>query len=203
MPKEMLSMEQVTIDKINHKKIMFCGSSCTGKTTLLNVMKKDLLFKDWTYFENVVRNLHKEGREICEKSSSETQTMIFDRYYDILREMDKGLSISDRSIIDVAAFTSVLQEQLPIGDKDYYKMYLTMEHQLQEISCKVKDLSLVVYTPIEFPVEDDGERLVDNLLRDKFDQKILEILFKNKISYLRVSGSVEERLSQIKKVVFS
>lgn len=196
-------MEQAITDKINHKKIMFCGSSCTGKTTLLNAMKKDPLFKDWTYFENVVRNLHKEGREICEKSSSETQTMIFDRYYDILREMDKGLSISDRSIIDVAAFTSVLQEQLPIGDEDYYKMCLTMKHQLQEISCKVKDLSLVVYTPIEFSVEDDGERLVDNLLRDKFDQKILEILFKNKISYLRVSGSVEERLSQIKKVVFS
>lgn len=196
-------MEQATIDKIKHKKIMFCGSSCTGKTTLLNTTKKDLLFKDWTYFENVVRNLHKEGREICEKSSSETQTMIFDRYHDILREMDKGLSISDRSIIDVAAFTSVLQEQLPIGDEDYYKMYLTMKHQLQEISYNVKDLSLVVYTPIEFPVEDDGERLVDNLLRDKFDQKILEILFKNKISYLRVSGSVEERLSQIKKVVFS
>lgn len=196
-------MEQVTIDEINHKKIMFCGSSCTGKTTLLNEMKKDPLFKDWTYFENVVRNLHKEGREICEKSSSETQEMIFDRYRDILREMDKGLSISDRSIIDVAAFTSVLQEQLPIGDEDYYRMYLAMEHQLQEISRNVKDLSLVVYTPIEFPVEDDGERLVDNLLRDKFDQKILEILFKNKISYLRVSGSVEERLSQIKKVVFS
>lgn len=196
-------MEQAIIDKINHKKIMFCGSSCTGKTTLLNVMKKDSLFKDWTYFENVVRNLHKEGREICEKSSSETQTMIFDRYHDILREMDKGLSISDRSIIDVAAFTSVLQEQLPIGDEDYYKMCLAMEHQLKEISCNTKDLSLVVYTPIEFPVEDDGERLIDNLLRDKFDQKILEILFKNKISYLRVSGSVEERLSQIKKVVFS
>ena len=196
-------MEQVTIDKINHKKIMFCGSSCTGKTTLLNAMKKDPLFKDWIYFENVVRNLHREGREICEKSSSETQTMIFDRYYDILREMDKGLSISDRSIVDVAAFTSVLQEQLPIGDEDYYKMCLTMEHQLQEISRNVKDLSLIVYTPIEFSVEDDGERLVDNLLRDKFDQKILEILFKNKISYLRVSGSVEERLSQIKKVVFS
>ena len=196
-------MEQAIIDKINHKKIMFCGSSCTGKTTLLNTMKRDSLFKDWTYFENVVRNLHKEGREICEKSSSETQTMIFDRYNDILREMDKSPSISDRSIIDVAAFTSVLQEQLPIGDEDYYKMYLTMENQLQEISCKAKDLSLVVYTPIEFPVEDDGERLVDNLLRDKFDQKILEILFKNKISYLKVSGSVEERLSQIKKVVFS
>ena len=203
MPKEMLSMEQAITDKINHKKIMFCGSSCTGKTTLLNAMKKDPLFKDWIYFENVVRNLRREGREICEKSSSETQTMIFDRYYDILREMDKGLSISDRSIVDVAAFTSVLQERLPIGDEDYYKMYLAMEHQLQEISRNVKDLSLVVYTPIEFPAEDDGERLVDNLLRDKFDQKILEILFKNKISYLRVSGSVEERLSQIKKVVFS
>lgn len=196
-------MEQATIDKINHKKIMFCGSSCTGKTTLLNAMKKDPLFKDWNYFENVVRNLHKEGREICEKSSSETQTMIFDRYRDILKEMDKGPSISDRSIIDVAVFTNILQEQLPIGDEDYYKMYFAMEHQLQEISRNVKDLSLIVYTPIEFPVEDDGERLVDNLLRDKFDQKILEILFKNKISYLRVSGSVEERLSQIKKVVFS
>lgn len=188
---------------MKYKKISFCGSSCTGKTILIEAMKKDPQFEGWSFFTNVVRDLHKEGREINEKSNSETQRMIFDRYNEILSKMFEAPSVADRCIIDVAAFTSVLFDQMPVGSEDFIDMSTEEFFQRKEVIRRKDDLSLLVYTPIEFPVENDGERLVDELLRESFDQKIQQILKNSDIPHLRVTGTVEQRMMQIKEVVFS
>ena len=117
--------------------------------------------------------------------------------------MFEAPSVADRCIIDVAAFTSVLFDQMPVGSEDFIDMSIEEFFQRKEVIKRKNDLSLLVYTPIEFPVEDDGERLVDELLRESFDQKIQQILKNSDIPHLRVTGTVEQRMMQIKEVVFS
>lgn len=185
-----------------YSKINLCGSSGTGKTTLIEAMKSDPCFEGWTFFTNVVRDLHKQGYEINEKSNSSTQRLIFEQYEEILMKMSFQPSIADRSIVDVAAFTSMLFDQMAIGDDDFMNMSQEEFAQRKIVTKRKDDLPLLVYLPIEFEVEDDGERLVDELLRQDFDNKIQQILQNDNISYLKVTGTVEERLNQIKEVVF-
>jgi nicotinamide riboside kinase len=96
-----------------------------------------------------------------------------------------------------------LYDQMAIGDEDFIDMSTEEFFQRKEVIRRKDDLSLLVYTPIEFPVENDGERLVDELLRESFDQKIQQILKNSDIPHLRVTGTVEQRMMQIKEVVFS
>ena len=56
---------------------------------------------------------------------------------------------------------------------------------------------LLVYVPVEFGPEDDGERSIDPDFQLKIDFLIKNILDTSKIPYITVSGTVEERLAQI------
>jgi hypothetical protein len=56
---------------------------------------------------------------------------------------------------------------------------------------------LLVYVPIEFAIEDDGERSVDPDFQLKIDFLIKNILDTSGIKYITVTGTVEERLKQI------
>jgi hypothetical protein len=58
---------------------------------------------------------------------------------------------------------------------------------------------LIVYTPIEFPLEGDGVRSVDPQYQEQIDFLIKNILYSAKLPFITVTGSVEERVAQVEE----
>ena len=182
----------------------FIGAQGVGKTTILNEIIKE--HKDMNVITNVVRDLCEDKRiKINKKGNSEAQQIIFDvlktKYIDYLfnlsyEEVDEGC-ISDRSLIDVVAYTKYLYDHKKIN-KTIYELQL----------CSLKDwvyfnsFSFVyIYIPIEFPAVDDGVRDVDEKYRREIDENIKWILQECGIDYYILEGSIEERAEMMKNII--
>lgn len=184
----------MNVDKIN-----FTGSSCTGKTSVFKVLKEDPFFSCYDhFFESISRKLLREkGLKLNGTGGTETQKILAQEYSYLIDKED--CYISERCLIDVCAFTGVLKD---MSERHEFWEYYKLEQKLLETLFFNKDrLGLVVYFPIEFEVVKDGERLENKQMRELFDRKIQKILEVLEIEYVTVSGSVENRISQIKQSV--
>ena len=185
---------------INHRRISFCGAQGTGKTTLFEAVKNDEMFKGWNFYSEVVRQmLEREEVVINENGNSQSQKKIFDAYNEILDKMFDNPSVSDRCIVDVAAYTSRLFDTCNPKDEDYNKLSNEDFRERKEVVRRKYELSLIVY----FPIVEDGVRSVDEQFQKDVDMKIQQFLKNYDIPYITITGSVEERLEQLKKVIFS
>lgn len=172
------------------KRIVLTGAQGTGKTTLMNE-----LAKDGTRTFSIARDTAKRLGWTPDYEDVEAyQKALF-------ADMHKALSskksyISDRGLTDVAAHTFSAALNDKIKKKTAGNQYL----KLQKFHNDNPDV-LVVYTPIEFEIEDDGVRNVDIENQMKMDFLIKTILDTADINYITVTGTVEERLSQIQEAL--
>ena len=100
--------------------------------------------------------------------------------------------ISDRSMVDVAAYTQYLVNKGAVHPSILWEQLADLE----EFIMKNPD-AVFFYFPIEFPVVDDGVRSLDEEFRKNIDEYILGILQSRRIPYVEVRGSVEERIKII------
>jgi len=173
-------------------KIIFTGAQGTGKTTILNHYKK----QGYNIITEVVRNLSKEGVKINEMGDLDGQKRIFSEYRKTLNK-EKSY-ISDRGLTDVTAYTSYL------GIKnDNLDLRLESLYQLVDITEFYNNNTDVItcYFPIEFPVVDDGVRSINEEFRHDIDENIKNILDGIGIQYYTITGTVEERIKQIDKII--
>lgn len=176
----------------NKTRIILTGAQCTGKTTLMKELAKD-----------GTRTLS-IARETAERFGWTPDYEDIEGYQNALfADMLKGLSskksyISDRGLTDVAAhtFAGALAGRIKssVADKQYLKM-----HKFHRDNPDI----LVVYVPIEFEIEDDGVRNIDKADQAKMDFLIKNLLDTAGISYITVTGTVEERISQIENELSS
>ena len=173
-------------------KILLTGTQSTGKSTVLKEFEND----GWDVITEVVRNLSKEGIKINEMGDEEGQMKIFDTYKELLN--GNKIYISDRGLTDVAAYTWYLVCKGKVHPSILWK-------QLEDIDDFFENNRdvLVCYFPIEFPVVDDGVRSVDEEFRKQIDNYIKDILDTREIPYITVTGTVEERVNQIKNSIFA
>lgn len=180
------------------KVINFTGAQGTGKTSVLKALQEDPVFSEFEIVTEVVRNFVKEkGITINRDGTPKTQNLLFEAYEQVLRKDTPY--ISDRCIIDVCAYTSSGRDH---AKEDLNEWSLIEYEQRREIIRRKSDLGFVCYFPIEFDIVSDGVRSIDMDYQKEIDSKILQILQNNQISHLMVHGSVEERVSQIKKHLF-
>ena len=170
-------------------KVILTGTQSTGKSTVLYEFEKT----GANVITEVVRKLSKEGVKINEMGDEEGQKKIFDTYKELL---GNGNYISDRGLTDVAAYTWHLVSEGKIHPSILWE-------QLEDIDEFFNDHNdvLVCYFPIEFPVVDDGVRSLDEEFRKKIDIYIKDILDSRNIKYITVTGSVENRVNQIKNAI--
>lgn len=171
-------------------KIIFCGSQGTGKTTVLNRFRNE----GWNVITEVVRILaREEGVKINELGDEEGQLKIFNKYKELLNTQKDY--ISDRGMPDVIAYTHYLVSEGKVHPS-------VLWNQLDDLTYFIDSNNpLICYFPIEFPVVNDGLRSTDEEFRSTIDSNIKSILDNEKIPYITVKGTVDERVNMIKQAI--
>ena len=173
-------------------KIGFVGSISVGKTTLVNELAKLEQFKEYYIATERSKYLRDLGIPLNTDSTLLGQTIFLsERCSELLR--DKVLT--DRSIIDVMAFTSLSKSMLRteiLSFCDYATNFISLYDHVFYVS------------PEGVKLEDNGVRAVDAEYRDQIDIEIKRLLsiYGSKINkFHTISGSVEERIEQVKQAL--
>ncbi len=177
--------------------IVFTGTQSVGKTTLVKAtipLLEELYKKPVYHIAEVARKLSAQGHTINNASNSDTQRLIEEGYAaEEAANADKVL-IADRSIIDRYSYT--LLSDAAKDDKllDWYDKNIT-EH--------CRKYSHIFYIPLsnDVKLELDGVRSSDEAFRKSVDNTQQMLIINYLIPVTRLSGSTEQRLEQIRKVL--
>ena len=173
--------------------VSFTGAQSTGKTTLLNQMRNWECLKDYTFIDEITRNIKKKGMSINEKGNDDTQTAIMNAHIENLKKGDS--LILDRCSLDGVVYTHYLYSHGRVS-KD------TFEYARQVFVETCLKYDKIFYLKPEFDIVDDGVRSNSVQFRDEiasiFERYIAEFNLR-KWNVVELSGSVEERLKAIKK----
>jgi len=172
-------------------KIGFCGSHCTGKTTLAKRLRKDI--SNSYLISELVRNYTPEDLKKCEIQ----QELLKDQMrHELFASTRSDVVITDRTVVDNAACLSNV-----CGLKKGFKA-LALLHQW------IDTYDVIFFCPIEdIPLTDDGFRRTNNTERDLIEliiKKYIEILqrrHKHSVRFWCLSGNEDERYEKVREVV--
>ena len=170
-------------------KIGFCGTQSVGKTTLVNEIKNLPEFKDYTFKTERSKYLRDLGIPLNTDSTIKGQTIFLaERAAELMNEK----VITDRTIIDVMAFTS-LAITIPYFISDSFEQFAS--NLLEEYDC------IFYISPKGIDIEDNGVRETDEEYRESVDISIQKFItrYRHKIKRLvELKGTTEERIEQFK-----
>ena len=187
----MVKVASVILEKSNMSvKILFTGAQGTGKTSVMEALP-DLLPK----LKGITRACIKEKNlAINEESNDASQCAIFDAYERQLT-VDNSF-ISERSLIDVVAFTTHQYYQHKCSGK-------VLTDQLNRLFDFIKrnPNAIHVYFPIEFDPVEDGTRSTDKEYQHSIDKIIYDTLKGCSANFITVHGTIEERVEQVTNLI--
>ena len=167
------------------RRIILTGAQGTGKTTLMKELTK--------YGSRAINHIRKTAAENNIDISTATEAGQKIYFKTLKKELSSKKSyVSDRGLTCVTAYTFDKAVTGEISKKTADKQYMDMV----KFHNDNPDV-LLVYVPIEFNIENDGERSIDPDFQLKIDFLIKGMLDTAKIPYITVSGTVEERIAQI------
>ena len=173
-------------------KIGLTGTMSVGKTTLVNALKKNKLFKDYNFATERSEYLMNLGIPLNTDSTLKGQTVFL---AERCAELMQDNIITDRTIIDVLAFT---QSAKSVDQVEYD---LFEQYAIQFL----RDYDHVFYiSPEGMPIEDNGVRETDEHFRDVIDFSIMNLLKRwgHRIDNVtEISGTTEQRIKQIEEAI--
>ena len=175
-------------------KIGLCGTMSVGKTTLVNTLKKESEFKNYTFRTERSQYLNSIGIPLNTDSTLKGQLVFAaERSAELMQEK----IITDRTIIDVMAFCE-LSKSMSSAEKQHINGVLWHLIKEYDIIFHIDDLSV--------PMEDNGVRETNKDYRLAIHQKISSILGMHRWmpgKVVTISGTTEERIKQIKSTIAS
>jgi len=160
-----------------------------GKTSLVNSLSKTKQFKNYTLFTERSKYLRDLGIPLDKSSTLIGQTIFM---AERCRELLYPQMITDRSILDVMAFTMV-------SDKIFYTQ---KEEFIEYASNFITEYDHIFYiSPKDMPLEDNKVRTTDPKQREEVDYYIKDFLreYKYRIKNLHIieGKNLEERVSYV------
>ena len=160
-----------------------------GKTTLVNALKELPEFKDYHFRTERSKHLMNLGIPLNTDSTLKGQLVFAsERAVELMQEK----IITDRTVIDVMAFCD-LSKSMDSAHKFYLNATLTF---------LINEYDVLFYvSPEGVEIEDNGVRETNAEYRDAIDKKIKSIVQMHRSNAVTISGSVEERIEQVKNAV--
>ena len=169
-------------------KIGFCGTMSVGKTTLVNALKNEQEFKDYKFATERSKYLSSLGIPLNTDSTFKGQIVFAaERSAELMQEN----MITDRTIIDVVAFTE-LSNSIDLAHK--YHLNATFYHLIREYN-------IIFYvSPKGVKIEDNGIRETDAKYRKSIDEEIKRLLriYGLSTKVVELSGSTKKRIQKVK-----
>lgn len=173
-------------------RIGLAGAQSVGKTTLLNALRSEPVFKSFTICDEVTRRVMGYGLPINEEGNDITQKLIMHEHL-VNLFMNEDM-ITDRTALDGLVYTEYLyhHSRVTSDTRDY----------VREIFDKIiRKYDYLFYIAPEFKIVNDGVRSVDVKFRDEV-ASIFEIqIEKKEIPVIRVSGTVRDRTTKIVEII--
>lgn len=169
-------------------RIAISGAQSVGKTTILNALRSEKIFKDYHVANEVTRRVKGYGLPINEFGGDSTQRLIMQEH--IVNTFMYDNFIADRSAWDGFVYTAYLwsngrvsHDTLDFARSVFMKVQPTYDLQF--------------YIEPEFDIVDDGVRSVDKAFRDDIIRIFESTAIDYKMNAVRLSGSVRERVEQV------
>ncbi|MCK9369542.1 ATP-binding protein [Candidatus Dojkabacteria bacterium] len=164
-------------------RILIIGAQGTGKTTLANdIVSANPELK---LLPEVARMALAAGFKLDKSADFETELWI--ALTQIGMEDKAGDNwVADRGLVDLLAYV------INLFPEDEHLMNI-IQRMLEK---RLKTYDLVIYLPTgEFPLVEDGVRLIDYDFQESIDLAIRQIIDRYGISVVKITGKPKERLS--------
>jgi GTPase SAR1 family protein len=169
-------------------KIGITGAQSVGKTTLLNALRSEKLFKDYVICDEVTRRVKGYGLPINEDGTDNTQRLIMNEH--IVNVFMNGNMLTDRTALDGLVYSTYLYKNNNISIN-------TLKYAKDVFNKVWYSYDYVFYIEPEFEIVDDGIRSIDKQFRDEIADLFETTIEKEKLSLRRVKGSVRDRVNTI------
>ena len=170
-------------------KIGFTGTMSVGKTTLVKALQEIPDLHDYTFTTERSAYLHSLGIPLNYDTTIEGQTVFL---AERVSELMQPNIVTDRTIIDVMAFTN-LAKKISLIDGDAFETYAKRF---------IYQYDYIFYvSPEGIDMEDNGVRETNLEYRNEIDNEIKKLLTKHRPIWHTISGPTEERVKQVLQTV--
>ncbi len=170
-------------------RIAFTGAHSTGKTTLINILKQNPDFVDYTFIHSPTRSIQVNGNQINEKGDDTTQNLIMFQHVMNSNTSAKKV-VFDRCSLDGFVYTSYLYANGKVSKETL---------KISECIClnTISKYDCIFYLPIDIELNNDGVRSQDPDFQLKIGKLFEEYRATYKIPVIPIVGTVEERIEKI------